>query len=146
MRAGFTGSTNTPNPSFGKTSTKETHRGSFGNIDSTCRAPRSAGCSYNRAMALDGVIFDVDGTLVDSNPLHIKAWERAFKSRGYHVNPDRIADEVGKGGDLLVPSILGKQADEDDGDALRAAQPVEFRNLAKEHGLNIFPGAIELLA
>src|SRR6266480_7407750 len=97
-------------------------------------------------MALDGVIFDVDGTLVDSNPLHIKAWERAFRSRGYKVNSDRIAVEVGKGGDLLVPSILGKRANEDDGDALRAAQPVEFRNLAKENGLRIFPGALELLA
>src|SRR4051812_37265062 len=97
-------------------------------------------------MALDGVIFDVDGTLVDSNGLHIKAWERAFRSRGYQINSDRIAVEVGKGGDLLVPSILGKQADEKDGDALRAAQPVEFRKLAQENGVEVIPGALELLA
>src|SRR5438034_11701753 len=45
-----------------------------------------------------------------------------------------------------MPSIRGPQADRDDGDALRAAQQVEFRNLAREHGLKIFPGALELLA
>src|SRR5438552_14265436 len=97
-------------------------------------------------MALDAMIFDVDGTLVDTNPLHIEAWRRAFRSRGYQINPDRIAVEVGKGGDQLVPSILGKQADDDDGDALRAQQPIEFRTLAQEKGIQIFPGALELLA
>src|SRR3954447_7106888 len=97
-------------------------------------------------MALDAMIFDVDGTLVDTNDLHIQAWHLAFKSRGYHINPDRIAIEVGKGGDVLVPSILGKQADEDDGDALRAAEPVEYRKLAEKQGMKVFPGSIELLA
>jgi HAD superfamily hydrolase (TIGR01509 family) len=96
-------------------------------------------------MALDGFIFDLDGTLIDSNLLHAQAWQRAFAGRGYKVGLDRIAVEIGKGGDLLVPAILGQEADNQDGQDLRKAQPEEFEKLAKEHGIQVIPGARELL-
>jgi HAD superfamily hydrolase (TIGR01509 family) len=52
---------------------------------------------------------------------------------------------VGKGGDRLVPDLLGKEANEKDGDALRDAQPKEFEKLAKAEGIKPFAGARELL-
>jgi HAD superfamily hydrolase (TIGR01509 family) len=97
-------------------------------------------------MALDAVIFDIDGTLIDSNPAHVQAWQRAFACRGYKVMRDRIETEIGKGGDKLVPDVLGKSADEQDGDALREAEPIEFERIAKERGLRPFPRAPDLLA
>ena len=54
-------------------------------------------------MPLRGMIFDIDGTLVDTNPAHVEAWHRAFKRLGYDVPTGRIIPEIGKGGDLLVP-------------------------------------------
>jgi HAD superfamily hydrolase (TIGR01509 family) len=96
-------------------------------------------------MALDGFIFDLDGTLIDSNPTHVLAWQRAFERYGYKVALDRIEIEIGKGGDMLVPAILGRQADRQDGDKLREAQPQEFEKLANERGLPVFPGATQLL-
>ena len=57
-------------------------------------------------LALDAVIFDLDGTLVDTNALHVRAWQMAMESRGYRIAEDRIWVEVGKGGDKLVPDIL----------------------------------------
>jgi HAD superfamily hydrolase (TIGR01509 family) len=96
-------------------------------------------------MAIDGVIFDLDGTLVDTNHVHVEAWARAFADRGYKVAPDRIFAEVGKGGDNLVPAILGRRADAADGDALRAAQPKAYARLAAERGLTVLPGARELI-
>ena len=60
--------------------------------------------------------------------------------------PDRIAVEIGKGGDTLVPAIVGEQADERDGDGIRHDQPERFRELAQRHGLRVFPQARELLA
>lgn len=96
-------------------------------------------------MALDAIIFDLDGTLVDSNGTHVEAWRRACERFGYRVAPDRIFVEIGKGGDNLVPDLLGKQADEKDGDGLRKAEPEEFGKLAKAGGLPVFPGARELL-
>jgi HAD superfamily hydrolase (TIGR01509 family) len=60
--------------------------------------------------AIDGIIFDVDGTLVDSNDLHAQAWQESFRHFGKDVPFDQIRKHIGKGGDLLVPDLLnGKE-------------------------------------
>jgi HAD superfamily hydrolase (TIGR01509 family) len=56
--------------------------------------------------AIDGIIFDVDGTLVDSNDLHAKAWQEAFLRFGKDIPIQDIRSHIGKGGDLLVPDLL----------------------------------------
>ncbi len=96
-------------------------------------------------MALDAIIFDVDGTLVDSNELHVEAFVRTFANYGYKVFPDRIAIEIGKGGDNLVPSILGPAADKKDGDSIREQEPKEFARLAQQRKIAVFPKVRELL-
>jgi len=96
-------------------------------------------------MALSAVIFDVDGTLVDTNQLHVEAFVRAFASRGYKVPPDRIFQEIGKGGDNLVPALIGRDGDEKDGKAIREAEPEEYRKLVESRGCRIFPGAVEII-
>lgn len=52
------------------------------------------------------VFFDIDGTLVDSNTLHVEAWVRAFAEAGHRVEPRAIAGQIGKGADNLVPALL----------------------------------------
>ncbi|HZG53554.1 MAG TPA: HAD family phosphatase [Pyrinomonadaceae bacterium] len=52
---------------------------------------------------IKAVIFDVDGTLVDSNDLHIEAWREAFRSRGKEVAYEELHEQMGKGGDQLMP-------------------------------------------
>ena len=95
-------------------------------------------------MALHGMIFDVDGTLVDTNPAHVEAWRRAFKRLGHDVPAERIKLEIGKGGDLLVRSILGEDVEERDGEALRKAQKEEFLNIARRERFRVFPCVPEL--
>lgn len=51
-------------------------------------------------------LFDVDGTLVDSNDLHAEAWAEAFRHFGHDVPLDRIRFQIGKGGDNLIPALL----------------------------------------
>lgn len=95
-------------------------------------------------MGLHGVISDIDGTLVDTNPAHVEAWRRAFQHFGYDVPTERIKIEIGKGGDLLVPSILGEEVEERHGEALRKAQKAEFLNIARRERFRVFPCVPEL--
>lgn len=53
-----------------------------------------------------GVIFDVDGTLVDSVDLHAQAWVEALRHFGYEVGFDAVRSQIGKGGDQLMPVFV----------------------------------------
>lgn len=57
-------------------------------------------------MKLQGLIFDVDGTLVDSNEGHARAWIEAFEHFDKHFEYGDVFAHIGKGGDLLVPDLL----------------------------------------
>lgn len=56
------------------------------------------------------VLLDIDGTLVDSNEFHVKAWEQALQSGGYAVAASAIREQIGKGADQLIPSLLPQVA------------------------------------
>jgi HAD superfamily hydrolase (TIGR01509 family) len=56
-------------------------------------------------------ILDVDGTLVDTNYLHVVAWWHAFRARGHTIETRRLHDTVGQGAERLVESILGRPDD-----------------------------------
>jgi HAD superfamily hydrolase (TIGR01509 family) len=55
------------------------------------------------------VIFDVDGTLVDSVDLHARAWQEAFRHFGKEVSYEDVRQQIGKGGDHLMPVFLPKE-------------------------------------
>jgi len=95
-------------------------------------------------MTIRGIIFDIDGTLVDTNPAHVEAWRRAFRRFGYDVPTARIVPEIGKGGDKLVPSVLGQEVEEHCGEALRRAQKEEFLGIAQQERFRVFPGVQEI--
>lgn len=58
--------------------------------------------------AVTAVIFDIDGTLIDSVDLHAAAWQRAFRDFGFDLPYNDIRTQIGKGGDRLIPSMLRK--------------------------------------
>ena len=55
-----------------------------------------------------GIVLDVDGTLVDSNYLHVYAFIRAFRDAGHQVTAADIHRRVGMGADVLVTDLLGE--------------------------------------
>lgn len=57
-------------------------------------------------MALEGVILDVDGTLVLSNDAHAYAWVEAFAAYGYQVPFERVRPLIGMGGDQIIPKMV----------------------------------------
>lgn len=85
-----------------------------------------------------GLLFDVDGTLVDTNYLQTLAWARAFRGVGDWAPMNAIHRLVGMGGDQLVPELLGHQSPD-----AAAARPQRYRELIGD--VEPFPGAAELL-
>ncbi|GDY28671.1 haloacid dehalogenase [Gandjariella thermophila] len=91
----------------------------------------------------DTVVFDVDGTLVDTNYHHALAWFRAFRRVGVTPPVWRIHRAIGMGGDQLVGAVAGREVEEVHGDVVRAAWAEEFAPMLDE--VPAFAGARELL-
>ena len=57
---------------------------------------------------IKAVLFDVDGTLIDSVDLHARAWQEALAHFGYDVAFEAVRSQIGKGGDQLMPVFVPK--------------------------------------
>ena len=64
------------------------------------------------------VIFDVDGTLIDSNDLHTECWIETFEHFGLDFAYDQVRRQIGKGGDQLLPTLLPASVWEQQGEAI----------------------------
>jgi HAD superfamily hydrolase (TIGR01549 family) len=95
-------------------------------------------------MATDAaVLFDIDGTLVDSTYHHAVAWHRAFIRLGDVPPLWRIHRTIGMGGDKLVAEVAGDDVEERHGDELRDWWREEYLELRS--GVRPLPGAAELV-
>ena len=61
---------------------------------------------------IKGAIFDIDGTLVDSVGLHARAWRESLAKFGHDVPFDAVRQQIGKGGDQLLPVFLTREEQE----------------------------------
>jgi HAD superfamily hydrolase (TIGR01509 family) len=93
---------------------------------------------------IGGVILDVDGTLVDSNDAHARAWVDAFREFGYDVPYERVRPLIGMGGDHLLPEAIQLESDSPKGEALakRRGEILAERYLKT---IKPFPGTRDLL-
>jgi len=90
-----------------------------------------------------GVLFDVDGTLVDTTYLHTVCWAEALLASGHVVTMSDIHGAIGMGSDELLDHLLGVDRDTDDDEAMIAAHLALYR----QHWGNLqpLPGATDLV-
>jgi len=93
---------------------------------------------------LKGVIFDVDGTLVDSNDAHAQSWVDTFTEAGYDVPFEKVRPLIGMGADKLLPRTVGISRDSDEGKKLVERRGEVFRSTYLPH-LRALPGARDLV-
>lgn len=89
-------------------------------------------------MPTSAVLFDIDGTLADTNYLHTMAWRRAMLDAGADVATARIHRMIGDSGSVLMTELLGREDDE-----VKDGWRRHFDALKDE--VRSFPGAAELL-
>jgi HAD superfamily hydrolase (TIGR01549 family) len=58
---------------------------------------------------IHAAIFDLDGTLVDSNELHVLAWQETFRHFGKEIAIEQLREQIGKGGDQYLPVFLNER-------------------------------------
>jgi HAD superfamily hydrolase (TIGR01549 family) len=102
---------------------------------------------HNRKPAAPALLFDLDGTLVDSVYQHVLAWREALEAAGIELAVWRIHRRIGMSGGLLVNALLRETGHE--------VSPNEIKNIQRLHAeaygrlvkqVRALPGARELLA
>jgi len=96
---------------------------------------------------MTALIFDLDGTLVDTVYAHVFAWQRALAERGMAIDGWRIHRRIGMSGGLFTRAVgreLGRALDETEAHALQDRHGELFREMLPER--RALPGAVSLLA
>ena len=98
----------------------------------------------HRIADLSALLFDVDGTLIDSNAAHAETWTQAFREYGIDCDVADIRPLVGIGGDKLLPRIAHVEEDSSAGKAIGHRKKTLFAERLPH--LSATPGARALLA
>ena len=122
--------------------------GTSSRLQEQCRRlARHNFCTYTGMPEIDrfsAVLFDVDGTLIDSNAAHAETWAQAIREHGIPCVPEQVRPLIGMGGDKLLPTIARIDADSDQGRAMAARKKSLFE--ARLPHLAPTRGARELLS
>jgi len=95
---------------------------------------------------MSALIFDLDGTLVDTVYAHVFAWQRALAEKGLPVDGWRIHRRIGMSGGLFTRAVareLGRELTAEEAEALQRRHGELFREFLPER--RALPGAVELL-
>ena len=92
---------------------------------------------------IKAVLWDLDGTLVDSAEFHWQAWRDVMAEEGSPVTHDQFVQSFGKRNDLILTGWLGADADPERMRRLSDEKEARFRALVRAHGIEPLPGVRE---
>jgi HAD superfamily hydrolase (TIGR01509 family) len=91
------------------------------------------------------VLWDLDGTLVDSEEFHWRSWRDTMRPEGVELTYAQFLASFGQRNDRIVPGWLGRDVDAARMRRIGDDKEAEYRRLAEAHGLTPLPGAREWL-
>jgi beta-phosphoglucomutase len=95
---------------------------------------------------LRGVLWDLDGTLIDSMPYHWQAWRENLEALGYHFTLETFKPTIGLRNEEIVNDVLKLNLSREALEQLLQAKEQRYRRILRERGLPLLPGARRLLS
>src|SRR5262245_3685118 len=92
--------------------------------------------NYKRA-----VIWDLDGTLIDSSAYHWEAWQAVMAAERFTLTYDEYVADFGKRNDEILRGRLGVDLPDEFVARVSLAKEEEYRHLLRTRGLELLPGA-----
>jgi len=87
-----------------------------------------------------GVLWDLDGTLIDSADHHYAAWKGALAERGRAHSREEFAHYFGRRNDVILKEMFGDSLSEEEADRLANDKEERYRRLVRADGLELLPG------
>jgi HAD superfamily hydrolase (TIGR01509 family) len=109
--------------------------------DMDARSDAAGGAQDDKAAT--GILFDVDGTLVDTTYVHAVCWAEALRQNGHDVPMSTVHHQVGMSSDQLLAALLGDDRDKEQDDTLDDAHKTLYKQYWGR--LRPLPGAADLL-
>lgn len=91
------------------------------------------------------VLWDVDGTLIDSTEYHFETWRETLRRQDYDLTRDDFLRSFGKRNDAVVRSLLGEDILPSEIERISEAKEARYRELVRTQGIALLPGVEEWL-
>jgi beta-phosphoglucomutase len=88
------------------------------------------------------VLWDLDGTLVDSAEHHWIAWRDVMAREGHPVTREAFTSSFGHRNDSILRGLLGPDLSDEEVERIGEAKEALYRRFVREHGLDALPGAL----
>jgi beta-phosphoglucomutase family hydrolase len=88
------------------------------------------------------VLWDLDGTLVDSSEHHWVAWREIMAQEGHPVTPEVFTSSFGHRNDTILRGLLGSDLSDEEVERIAGAKEALYRRFVRERGLELLPGAL----
>ncbi len=92
------------------------------------------------------VIWDLDGTLIDSADYHWEAWQEVMAAENFTISYEEYVADFGKRNDEILRGRLGEHLTDDYIARVSLAKEEAYRALVRTRGLELLPGAARWLA
>lgn len=98
-----------------------------------------------RSPSVRAVLWDVDGTLVDSQEMHWESWHAALRDAGVGITREQFLETFGWRNDAILRHLLDPDMTPQDVADIAGAKEAAYRAAVRAHGIDLLPGARELL-